>query len=54
MPKLLPKNTAKYGQQNKFMTKHRMFSLKVYPSNENYPQPLVVMVVTFSMYDVEC
>ena len=37
------KNTENYGQQIEFMTKHRMFSLKVNPS------PLVTMVVPFCM-----
>ena len=45
---LLTKKTAKQGQQIEFTTKHRMFSLKVYPSPENFTQPLAVMVVTFS------
>ena len=31
------------------MTKHRMFSLQVYPSPENFIQPLAAMVVTFCM-----
>ena len=30
------KNTAQYGPQIEFMTKHRMFSLKAYPSPENF------------------
>ena len=44
---LLPKKTAKYGPQIEFTTKHHMFSLKVYTSQENFTQPLVGMVVTF-------
>ena len=31
------------------MTKHRMFSGKVYPSPDTFTQPLVEMVVTFYM-----
>ena len=32
-----------------FMTKHHMFSVKVYPSPDNFTQPLVPMVVPFCM-----
>ena len=31
------------------MTKHCMFSLKAYPTPENFIQPLVAIVVTFCM-----
>ena len=46
---LLPKKTEKYGPQMEFTIEHRMFSLKVYPSPENFTQPLVAMVMTFCM-----
>ena len=36
---LLPKKTAKFGPQTEFTIKHRMFSLKVYPSAENFARP---------------
>ena len=32
-PELLPKKTAKYGPKIEFTSKHRMFSLIVYPSS---------------------
>ena len=44
-----PRNTVKYGPQIEFMTKHNMFSWKVYPSPENFTQLLVKMVRTFYM-----
>ena len=46
---LTPKNTAKYELQFEFMTKHCVFSLKVYPGNDSFSQPLVAMAVTFAM-----
>ena len=45
------KNTVKYGSQIEFMTKHSMFSVKVYPSPEIFTRPLVAMVMTLCMSD---
>ena len=41
-PEVGPKKTEKYRPR------HRIFSLEVYPSPENFTQPLDVMVMTFS------
>ena len=46
-PEMLPKKTKKWSQQIEFMTKHRMFSLKVYLSPDNFTQAGLMMFVTF-------
>ena len=45
-----PSNTAKYIPPIKFMTKHFMFSLKVYPSPEYFTWPLFAMVMTLYVW----
>ena len=36
-------------KKNEFKRKHHMVSLEIYPSPENFTQPLVPMVVIFCM-----
>ena len=48
-PVTLTQKHCKIWTKNLIMTKHRMFSLKVYPSPEYFTRPLIAMFVPFCM-----